>query len=43
MVCSAQALEKTYFMLPEDDAVLEKAEGTKIEWNAGAALEIGRC
>jgi nucleosome assembly protein 1-like 1 len=28
-------LEKTYYMLPEDDGVLERAEGTKIEWNAG--------
>ncbi len=30
-----QVLEKTYHMLPEDDGVLERAEGTKIEWNAG--------
>jgi nucleosome assembly protein 1-like 1 len=28
-------LEKTYHMLPEDDGVLEKAEGTKIEWKPG--------
>ncbi|GFH10872.1 uncharacterized protein HaLaN_06268, partial [Haematococcus lacustris] len=27
-------LEKAYHMLPEDDGVLEKAEGTKIEWKA---------
>lgn len=30
-------LEKTYFMLPEDDGVLEKAEGTKIDWKAGGS------
>lgn len=33
--CCTQVLEKTYHMLPEDDGVLERAEGTKIEWNAG--------
>lgn len=33
-------LTKTYFMLPEDDGVLEKAEGTKIEWKAGKDVTI---
>jgi hypothetical protein len=33
-------LEKTYLMLPEDDGVLEKAEGTKIDWKAGAVLYL---
>lgn len=33
-------LEKTYFMLPEDDGVLEKAEGTKIEWKAGGWINF---
>jgi hypothetical protein len=30
-----QVLEKTYFMMAEDDGVLEKSEGTKIEWKPG--------
>lgn len=25
-------------MLPEDDGVLEKAEGTKIDWKAGGSV-----
>ncbi|GFH14679.1 uncharacterized protein HaLaN_10781, partial [Haematococcus lacustris] len=33
-------LEKAYHMLPEDDGVLEKAEGTKIEWKAGRDVTI---
>ncbi|KAL6749821.1 nucleosome assembly protein [Haematococcus lacustris] len=33
-------LEKAYHMLPEDDGVLEKAEGTKIEWKAGKDVTI---
>lgn len=33
-------LTKTYFMLPEDDGVLEKAEGTKIEWKAGELVLV---
>lgn len=35
-----ECLEKTYFMLPEDDGVLEKAEGTKIEWEAGKDVTV---
>ena len=30
-----QVLEKAYFMVPDEDGVLEKATGTKIEWNTG--------
>ena len=35
--CTAalQTLEKTYFMAADDDGVLERAEGTKVEWEAG--------
>lgn len=35
-----KVLEKTYIMLPEEDGVLEKAEGTKIEWNSGKDVTI---
>ncbi|PNW79469.1 hypothetical protein CHLRE_09g416350v5 [Chlamydomonas reinhardtii] len=35
-----EVLEKTYHMLPEDDGVLERAEGTKIEWNAGKDVTV---
>ena len=28
-------LEKTYLMMTDDEGVLEKAEGTKIDWKAG--------
>ncbi|GIL51856.1 hypothetical protein Vafri_7768 [Volvox africanus] len=35
-----EVLEKTYYMLPEDDGVLERAEGTKIEWNAGKDVTV---
>jgi nucleosome assembly protein 1-like 1 len=38
LVLFVQVLEKTYHMLPEDDGVLEKAEGTKIEWKAGGSI-----
>ncbi len=33
-----QTLSKTYLMLPDDDGVLEKAEGTAINWKPGACL-----
>lgn len=33
-------LEKTYFMLADDDGVLEKAEGTKIDWKAGKDVTV---
>lgn len=35
-----KTLEKTYLMLPDDDGVLEKAVGTKIEWNAGKDVTV---
>lgn len=37
---SNAVLTKTYYMLPEDDGVLEKAEGTKIEWQAGKDVTV---
>ncbi len=30
-------------MLPEDEGVLERAEGTKIEWNPGALSVVCCC
>ncbi|KXZ45416.1 hypothetical protein GPECTOR_55g322 [Gonium pectorale] len=35
-----EILEKTYHMLPEDEGVLERAEGTKIEWNPGKDVTV---
>ncbi|PNH05128.1 hypothetical protein TSOC_008645 [Tetrabaena socialis] len=35
-----EVLEKTYHMLPEDDGVLERAEGTKIEWSPGKDVTV---
>lgn len=35
-----KTLEKTYLMLSEDDGVLEKAVGTKIDWNAGKDVTV---
>jgi nucleosome assembly protein 1-like 1 len=37
---SQTVLEKSYFMLPDNDGVLEKAEGTKIEWSAGKDVTV---
>ncbi len=39
-----QVLDKTYILSPVDERVLEKAEGTKIDWKAGAekgGAEVG--
>lgn len=33
-------LEKTYFMLADDDGVLEKSEGTKIAWHPGKDVTV---
>mmetsp|Transcript_13232 Transcript_13232/g.23289 ORF Transcript_13232/g.23289 Transcript_13232/m.23289 type:complete len:343 (-) Transcript_13232:605-1633(-) len=35
-----KTLQKTYVLSPEDEGVLEKAEGTKIEWKAGKDVTI---
>ena len=35
-----QTLVKTYFMLAEEEGVLEKAEGTKIEWKSGKDVTV---
>eukprot|EP00983_Pelagomonas_calceolata_P002889 94957-Pelagomonas_calceolata.AAC.6 len=37
---SLQVLEKTYLMMTDDEGVLEKAEGTKIDWKAGPSLDV---
>ncbi|GAX85232.1 hypothetical protein CEUSTIGMA_g12652.t1 [Chlamydomonas eustigma] len=37
---SNTVLEKTYFMMAEDDGVLEKSEGTKIEWKTGKDVTV---
>ncbi|GJP76088.1 hypothetical protein CLOP_g6471 [Closterium sp. NIES-67] len=33
-----EVLTKSYFMIDEEEPILEKAEGTEIEWNAGKNL-----
>jgi nucleosome assembly protein 1-like 1 len=35
-----EVLEKTYHMMPDEDSVLEKSEGTKINWNAGKDVTV---
>ncbi|GFR42866.1 hypothetical protein Agub_g3857, partial [Astrephomene gubernaculifera] len=35
-----EVLEKTYHMLADDDGVLERAEGTKIEWQQGKDVTV---
>lgn len=35
-----EVLEKTYFMLADDDGVLEKAEGTKVQWHPGKDVTV---
>lgn len=35
-----KVLEKAYFMVPDEDGVLEKATGTKIEWNTGKDVTV---
>uniref|UniRef100_A0A7S3VJL0 Nucleosome assembly protein n=1 Tax=Dunaliella tertiolecta TaxID=3047 RepID=A0A7S3VJL0_DUNTE len=37
---SNTVLEKTYLMMTDDEGVLEKAEGTKIDWKAGKDVTI---
>jgi len=35
-----QTLVKTYIMLAEEEGVLEKAEGTKIDWKTGKDVTV---